>query len=100
VVNRSDAIDACVLQGRAHECGGINHPSLDQVLVAVRLRVEAFVAGHVLDPLDDDRAFMPRVGGNPPHPQPRAICVSSHLPESSCDLFPVSDAMVVPTNES
>lgn len=24
----------------------------------------------------------------------------SYLPESSCDLFPISDAIVVPTNES
>ena len=33
-------------------------------------------------------------------PAPRDLRFPSYLPESSCDLFPVGDAIVVPTNES
>jgi hypothetical protein len=31
---------------------------------------------------------------------PARSAFPSYLPESSCDLFPVGDAIVVPTNES
>ena len=48
VVSSSDAIDDGVLQRRADDFRRVDHAGLDQVLVGVGERVEAFLVLHVL----------------------------------------------------
>ncbi len=66
VVSSSDAIDDGVLQRRADDLRRVDDAGLHQVLVGVGQRVEALVVLHLAHLLHDDRAFVARVGRDPP----------------------------------
>src|SRR3954471_12331064 len=56
-----------VLQRRAHDLRRVDDASLDQILVGVGQRVEAFRLLHLAHLLHHDRALVAGVGGDPPH---------------------------------
>jgi hypothetical protein len=60
---------------------------MGRLIVPMQLSVDGFIEGP-----GSANARLPA--------SPARSRLSSYLPESSCDLFPVGDAIVVPTNES